>query len=189
MPSDDWSLEVVNIVVAGELGTGNIDTEAVGEDIRTEIVTTMPGRTYVNPTEDEPVVMIFRSGKYVIAGAKSESEIKSVTDWIISELARLGVDTNPDVIRESQEYRYRVVKSEFEGPIDLHQVILELGMENTEYEPEQFPAVIYRPEDSESAVLLFSTGSVLVTGTLSDSTAELVLQNIYDRLSESNILP
>ena len=52
-------------------------------------------------------------------------------------------------------------------------------MENAEYEPEQFPGLVYKLEEPTATFLLFSNGKLVCTGTknskqLSDSMDQLV---------------
>jgi transcription initiation factor TFIID TATA-box-binding protein len=44
----------------------------------------------------------------------------------------------------------------------LETIAIGLGLEQTEYEPEQFPGLIYR--DGESTVLVFASGKIVCTG-------------------------
>ena len=37
-------------------------------------------------------------------------------------------------------------------------------LEGTEYEPEQFPGLVYRVKDPKAAMLVFSSGKVVCTG-------------------------
>jgi len=39
-----------------------------------------------------------------------------------------------------------------------------LGLENIEYEPEQFPGLVYRLSDPKVVILLFGSGKLVVTG-------------------------
>jgi len=42
---------------------------------------------------------------------------------------------------------------------------LALQLENTEYEPEQFPGLVYKLVDPSATFLLFSNGKLVCTGT------------------------
>ena len=39
-----------------------------------------------------------------------------------------------------------------------------LGLENVEYEPEQFPGLVYRIKQPKVVVLIFSSGKLVITG-------------------------
>lgn len=177
------SSEVVNIVVAGSLGTGEVDVEALVEDMIIESSSVSPGQAHISRNSDSPTLMLYRSGKYVIAGAKSENDIDSLIDWLIAELHRLNVGTDSEVIRSSKELRYMVVKYEFGQTLDLSRLMLELGMENAEYEPEQFPGLIYRDPERQCTILIFSTGRIMVTGVRSRSEAQVAYEHLCSKLS------
>ena len=48
--------------------------------------------------------------------------------------------------------------------INLNKVVITLNLENIEYEPEQFPGLVYRIEDPKIVALLFSSGKIILTG-------------------------
>ena len=52
--------------------------------------------------------------------------------------------------------------------INLNKVVLMLNMENIEYEPEQFPGLVYRIPDPKVVALLFSSGKIILTGGKND---------------------
>jgi len=58
-------------------------------------------------------------------------------------------------------------------------VTVALGFEQAEYEPEQFPGVIYRPAGG-AVILIFSSGKIVITAAV---TYKDVL-DAYDRVSE-----
>ena len=56
---------------------------------------------------------------------------------------------------------------------------LALELENTEYEPEQFPGLVYKLIEPNATFLLFSNGKLVCTGTknnqqLNDSMEQLI---------------
>jgi transcription initiation factor TFIID TATA-box-binding protein len=179
----DGPLETVNIVVAGELGTGELDVETLAADMDASEVNTMPGRAYITPTESSPVLMLYRSGKYVIAGAKNEDDILAIIEWLTDELRRLSVEADSNIIQSSKEIRYRVVSANLQQNLDLSHLVIVLGLENIEYEPEQFPALIYRDETQGCTHLIFSTGKVLITGVKDLSEAEDAYHRLTDAIS------
>ena len=107
---------------------------------------------------DDTYVAFYRSGRCSIAGGKSIEHFEAVAKQV------------NEVMRDLLEYNYEpavevsniVATCDLGSPISLEALMLELGMERTEYEPEQFPALMYR--DSEYVVLVFSSGKLLCTG-------------------------
>ena len=107
---------------------------------------------------DDTYVAFYRSGRCSIAGGESIEHFETVVKQV------------NEVIRDLLEYEYEpavevsniVATTDLGSPISLEVLMLELGLEQTEYEPEQFPALMYR--DSEYVVLVFSSGKLLCTG-------------------------
>ena len=62
--------------------------------------------------------------------------------------------------------------------------IRELDTENTEYEPEQFPGLVYRLSDPKVVLLLFGSGKVVCTGAKTADQALLGVQKTKERLIE-----
>lgn len=62
-----------------------------------------------------------------------------------------------------------------ERPLNLSALAVGLGLEVTEYEPEKFPGLVYRPRDHECVLLVFATGRVIITGAQGISEADTVL--------------
>lgn len=176
----DSDLELVNIVASGELGSGELDVEKVAEDVDAGSVTTHPGMLHIRRNENDPIVMLYRAGKYTIAGSKSDEELLDARDWMQKQLDILGISTA--TVEESMTIQYMVFKGETDENLELSVIALELGLENTEYEPEQFPAVIYKPPEFDCTVLLFSTGRLLITGVRERGTAEKVLEHLIEKI-------
>jgi len=48
--------------------------------------------------------------------------------------------------------------------INLNKLVVTLNLENIEYEPEQFPGLVYRIKEPRIVVLIFSSGKLILTG-------------------------
>nr|AWM95337.1 putative transcription factor [uncultured microorganism] len=68
--------------------------------------------------------------------------------------------------------------------MNLNALAIGLGLEQVEYEPEQFPGLIYRPESAEGVVLLFSNGRVVITGCQSIDAAEKIFSRLIETVSD-----
>jgi transcription initiation factor TFIID TATA-box-binding protein len=55
-------------------------------------------------------------------------------------------------------------------------------LEYTEYEPEQFPGLVYRLNDHPVVILIFASGKVVVTGAEDLNAAEEAFQSLKDNL-------
>ena len=83
-------------------------------------------------------------------------------------------------------YDFNHVTSVFVGDlgqeVDLSKMSILLGLESTEYEPEQFPGLIYRPPESPFVLLIFASGKVVITGGTSRRRAGQELTSLQSRL-------
>jgi transcription initiation factor TFIID TATA-box-binding protein len=67
--------------------------------------------------------------------------------------------------------------------IDLNALSIGLGLEATEYEPEQFPGLVYRPSNHPAVTLVFASGKVVITGTPDLMSAEETFRHLQTRVS------
>lgn len=65
--------------------------------------------------------------------------------------------------------------------LELEAIAIDLGLEYTEYEPEQFPGLIFRP-DYSGTILLFSSGKFVLTGISNVAAAQTALEYIESEL-------
>lgn len=123
----------------------------------------------------DATIMLFSSGKFSLAGAKSIDDALQAKEKFTSDIESLLDDSvDPDF-----EIRYLVCTGDIGFPIDLNKVITLFGIENVEYEPEQFPGLFYRPGDDWFAII-FSSGKIIV-----DGHAEFQkLESEFDRLKK-----
>jgi transcription initiation factor TFIID TATA-box-binding protein len=77
-----------------------------------------------------------------------------------------------------------VTLQDLEINIDLAAFALSLGFECVEYEPEQFPGLVYKPSNYSTTALVFASGKVIVTGSDELSTSKEVHSLIESLLTE-----
>ena len=157
-------MEVVNIVGSGAIGV-EIDLQALAATASVHETRYDPGShpgLYLRFTEDGPLVTLYRTGKYNITGEDTEDALLAVRDRFLTMLCDLDIlETTEDTGFAVQNY---VCTGELDGDVNLNALAVHLGLDRTEYEPEQFPALVYRPVEYECVMLVFSTGRVVVTG-------------------------
>jgi transcription initiation factor TFIID TATA-box-binding protein len=61
-------------------------------------------------------------------------------------------------------------------------------LENSMYEPEQFPGLIYRMDNPKVVLLIFSSGKVVCTGARKEEEVREAINKLYDKLSEIGAL-
>ncbi len=175
------SYKIQNIVATASLGKPVPLTKLARTQPNTEYnPETFPGLV-LRVKEPKSAVLVFSSGNLVCTGTKSTTQVRQVIDAVIKQLRKINVNvtTVPKITVQN------IVAS---GTIDLKLNLnfLALEMENTEYEPEQFPGLVYKLIEPTATFLLFSNGKLVCTGTknkqqLEDSMGQL-LKNVKTAL-------
>jgi len=127
--------------------------------------------------------LIFSSGKMVCTGAKSEEEVYKAVKTIIRILRSHGIDVRGEPIIEIQNI---VASANLKTLVDLEKAAYLL--ENSMYEPEQFPGLIYRMEDPKVVLLIFSSGKVVCTGARKEEEVKEAVNKLYNKLKELGVL-
>jgi len=139
-------------------------------------VTYEPGENHWLQTRFEPdasYVAVYRSGRCSVAGADSIEHFEDVSQRMTAVMRDLlEFDYEPET-----EVSNIVATSELDLNMSLELLAVHLGMESVEYEPEQFPALLFRSTDH--TILLFSSGKLVCTG-LAD------IEKVSDAIEEMN---
>jgi len=174
-------IKVVNIVVSTNLK----------HDVPLEKMAATLSNTEYNPEqfpglvirikEPKTSALIFSSGKVVCTGARSMDKVEESIKKIIKSLEKIGIKIKikPDIKIQN------IVASGSVG-MDLNLNTLAMTLKNTEYEPEQFPGLVYKLVDSElrATFLLFSNGKIVCTGTKSESEVNKALEKLIANLKK-----
>jgi len=107
--------------------------------------------------------LIFSSGKIVCTGAKSIGKVKLAVQAIIKNIEKIKIKIKVKPIIKVQNM---VASGNINMDINLNSLAMKL--ENTEYEPEQFPGLVYKLPGTRATFLLFSNGKIVCTGTRSE---------------------
>ena len=111
--------------------------------------------------------LIFKTGKMVCTGARSVKQARSAVRKVVRELKKGGIIImrRPEIVIQNV-----VATSDMGGNLDLERAAD--IMENTMYEPEQFPGIIYRMAEPKVVMLLFASGKTVITGAKSRKEAQ-----------------
>lgn len=176
-------IKLVNLVGSGRIPV-EVDLAALRDDLPVETAYIKGPGLYFKFHEDGPVVVVARSGKYIITGADSDSELEEVRQQALELFTELGlIELASDV---EFSIKNRVFTAELSQEINLDTLAILVGFERMEYEPEQFPALIYRPESIDTVVLIFSSGKIVITGITETDVAEAAFDHVTDLIGELN---
>ncbi|ABD40351.1 TATA binding protein of transcription factor TFIID [Methanospirillum hungatei JF-1] len=155
------SLKIENIVASGAIAD-SIDLEIISKNIDGCELNTkrFPGAVYriENP---KIASLIFSSGKVVLTGIRDTDSLDKGLLLIIDKMKNAGITCfdEPRVAITNIVCSYDIGNK-----INLNKVVMTLNLENIEYEPEQFPGLVYRISDPKIVALLFSSGKIILTG-------------------------
>ncbi|MBU0762136.1 MAG: TATA-box-binding protein [Candidatus Altiarchaeota archaeon] len=131
--------------------------------------------------EPKITALIFSSGKSVLTGALSEENIGVAVDKVKAKLLEAGIKVKSTPCFEVQNI---VASADLGSKINLDQLAIESL--NTEYEPEQFPGLVFRIENPKTVILVFATGKLVLTGAKKTSDLYAATDKTRDMITDSN---
>lgn len=178
------TLAVQNVVASSALGQ-EIDLESVAVDLNGADFDPeqFPGLIY-RPETAKATCLIFRSGKITCTGGGSVEAAHETIETTVESFRELGIE----VAEVDVTVQNVVLDADLGEALNLEAIAIGLGLEDVEYEPEQFPGLVYRLDDPDVVALLFGTGKMVITGTRTRDEAEKALEAIIDRLNELALL-
>jgi len=136
--------------------------------------------------EPKTASLLFRSGKVVCTGGKSLADVKMAISKVVKQIEAAGIhiDIEPKI-----EVQNIVASSDLETKINLNAIAISIGLEKVEYEPEQFPGLVYRVESPKVVILLFGSGKLVCTGARTPEDVEIAVNKITKELRDGGLLP
>ena len=127
--------------------------------------------------------LIFRTGKMVCTGAKSEEMAVKAISIIIQKLRknRIKIEKEPVVIIQNI-----VASINLGGKIHLEKAARTLP--RSMYEPEQFPGLIHRVLDPKTVILLFASGKLVCVGAKKEIDVYRSVHNLHVLLEEKTLM-
>ena len=158
--AEKTSLKVQNIVATTSLGKPVSLTKLARTQSNTEYNPEQFPGLVLRVKKPKSAVLVFSSGNLVCTGTKSVGQVKQVIEQVIKQLRKINV-------RITDKPKINVQNIVASGTINLalNLNLLALELENTEYEPEQFPGLVYKLAEPNATFLLFSNGKLVCTGT------------------------
>ena len=153
-------LKVQNIVATSSLGKPVSLTKLARMHSNTEYNPEQFPGLVLRVKKPKSAVLVFSSGNLVCTGTKSIAQVKEVIDQVIKQLGKIGVK-----ITDKPKITVQNIVASGSIDVDLNLNVLALELENTEYEPEQFPGLVYKLDEPTTTFLLFSNGKLVCTGT------------------------
>ncbi len=130
-------------------------------------------------------VLIMSNGKLVCTGGKSQEEIKNAIEKTVTKIRDAGFN-----IKQKYKINYEniIASTDLEKPMDLEKISKGLPIQNVTYEPSEFPGVIYKADDYDSILLLFSSGKLVCTGAKKIEDATKAIDMLKEKLTSIGAL-
>jgi transcription initiation factor TFIID TATA-box-binding protein len=179
---------IVENIVASTSFSEKLDLDAIAQSLEEAEYEPeqFPGLVY-RLDEPKTATLLFRSGKANCTGAKNVDDVRKTVNIIADKLRKLGID-----VYENEELKIVIQNivaiSDLETELNLNEVAMGLGLENVEYEPEQFPGLVYRIQEPKVAMLLFGSGKIVCTGARKIEDVSVAVQKLSDELSSLGLI-
>ena len=185
----DLSMIEVNIqnIVASTIFAEKLDLDIIAQSIEeTEYEPEQFPVLVYRLNQPKTATLLFRSGKANCTGAKNIEDVRRSINIIADKLRKIGM-----IVYEEKNLQITiqniVATACLEGELNLNEVAMGLGLDNVEYEPEQFPGLVYRIDEPKVVMLLFSSGKIVCTGGRKKEDVSLAVEELSKRLNSLDL--
>jgi transcription initiation factor TFIID TATA-box-binding protein len=179
------SLKIENIVASAKV-TDYLDLPALASQIKDAEYNKkrFPG-VVIRMQQPKIAALVFGSGKVVLTGAKSIESLSQGLEILGNLLRGLNIDIPKKLTYKIQNI---VTSADLGSGINLNKIAVGFNLDRIEYEPEQFPGLVYRLENPKVVVLLFGSGKLIITGGKEPEDARKAVQKILTDLKNLGLL-
>jgi transcription initiation factor TFIID TATA-box-binding protein len=183
VPVFEASIKIQNVVACATLNQ-KFDLNAIvkGNPLVQYNPKTFPGLVF-RLKKPRTAILIFRTGKMVCTGAKSEKEAVKAIRKVLNELKISGIII---LGKPETEIVNIVASANLLGKIELEDVAYVL--KKTMYEPEQFPGLIYRMDEPKVVILIFATGKLVCTGAKKEVEVYEAVEKLRQQLEKNDLI-
>lgn len=179
------SLRIENIVASAKIAE-TLDLPLIASSINNAEYNKkrFPG-VVIRMQDPKIAALVFGSGKVVLTGAKSVDSLNRGLDILGEQLRNLNIEITSDLSYKVQNI---VTSADLGAGINLNKIAVGFNLERIEYEPEQFPGLVYRLDDPKVVVLLFGSGKLIITGGKEPEDATRAVLKIMEDLKGLGLL-
>lgn len=181
------SVQLVNVVGNGDLGR-ELDVDAVLEDIAEDGSITNANRTQQGITikfvNQSGTISLYRSGKYSIMGSNSVEGLHRTNEIFLKVLEDYGIIVN--IGNDTVSVTNYVYSVDLDRDVNISQLDIWLG-EEAEYEPEQFPYVIYHPSEINCTMTISASGKCVINTPDGEEAVKRAISTVKERIDEIDV--
>jgi len=127
--------------------------------------------------------LLFRTGKMVCTGAKSEEIARKAVKKVVQLLRKGKIKIKNEATVKIQNI---VASINLGGRVHLEEVARSLP--RSMYEPEQFPGLIHRMLDPKTVILIFSSGKLVCAGAKTEKDVYRSVNQLHHLLEEKDLM-
>ncbi len=178
-------IKIENVVasasISDKLNIKDVSNKLDGAEYEPE---QFPGVIY-RLREPKVAILIFGSGKIVCTGAKTPDIVRIAVEILTQQLGDAGISVvkNPEITVQNMVATWDTGQT-----FNLSDLILSFGMERVEYEPEQFPGMVFRLDHPKVVMLFFGSGKVVCTGAKSVEELEHAVDAVRKELKDGGLI-
>jgi transcription initiation factor TFIID TATA-box-binding protein len=171
---------------------GTVVSAKIAKRLPLELIESESGLEVVSSVSDNPwtgvrigsqrrYAAIYRNGKAMTAGCTSIREADKVLREVKDSVAPIA-DVYPSL---SPQMENMVAMVDTGVDLNLNSLAVVWGLDNIEYEPEQFPGLMAFIPETTATALIFSTGKIVITGVQRKDEVAETLQEVYKKLTQT----
>jgi len=179
--SDDM---VVEYTIHSMLHSATVEMDPTKLELLEEFRKVDSGHQY-SPKKSNVKVIIsskdWSEKKFLIYGSESTDEARQYIEQVVKKVQDIGHEIR---IRDEPRVTNLAINGDFGRRLNLEDIYTDLFSQKSqmEYEPEQFPGLVYRPPDRDYTIMIYSTGKLIITGAPSEEVAEQAMEEFWEHI-------
>ena len=180
----DLVITIENVVIIGAFSE-SIDLVAANQKLENSKRNwkKFPGLAYKLKTPPASF-LLFTNGKFVCTGTKTETKGKQAITHLLNLLK------TKELVSEGCMFECGVKNLVASVAISGASVSLETFTDQFEsiYEPDKFPAAVYKTDDTQATFLVFLSGKLICSGIANEEELKNTVKKFYEQLKEKNTI-
>ena len=180
----DLAITLENVVIIGTFSEGfDLDVANQKLDNSKRDWNKFPGLIYKLKMPSASF-LLFQNGKFVCTGIKTENKGQQAITTLLEQLKAKGL------VSLGCECEWGVKNLVASVAISGASVSLEAFTQEFEslYEPDRFPAAVYKSSEPNATFLVFLTGKLICSGVATEEELKQTVKQFYEQLKEKNII-
>ena len=130
--------------------------------------------------DPKTAILLLPNGRAICTGAISMDEVETSLIKVIEKITNAGIKINTNPFIEIQNI---IISTNVNKELNLDSISRGLLLKNINYEPDQFPGLIYNMDDIGVLLLIFSSGKIVCTGAKKFEDASKAIEMMEEKLS------